>query len=126
MSFYENFGLVLVLTETSLILLSEELTKKNCDVFFANKTNQEKSVNGVHYINEKNINKEKTYDLAIAVSNANLFKNIKSSKKAIFSVSNQTFEKFFRNKVSYEKIDRYVSIDCDQEISSLSFFLAGL
>ena len=71
-------------TETSLILLSEEFAKKNLDVFFVTKTNQEKIINGVHYINDNNINKEKTFDLAIAVSNANLFNNIKSIKKSCF------------------------------------------
>ena len=40
-------------TETSLILLSEEFAKKNLDVFFVTKTNQEKIINGVHYINDK-------------------------------------------------------------------------
>ena len=42
-------------TETSLILLSEEFAKKKFEVFFATRTNQEKKINGVHYINEKNI-----------------------------------------------------------------------
>ena len=40
-------GSVLRGTETSLILLSEEFAKKNIDVFFATKTNQEKKRNGV-------------------------------------------------------------------------------
>ena len=35
-------GPILRGTETSLILLSEELAKKNLDVFFATKTNQGK------------------------------------------------------------------------------------
>ncbi|MDA7715199.1 glycosyltransferase [Pelagibacteraceae bacterium] len=91
-------GPVLRGTETSLILLSEEFARKNIDVFFATKTNQEKKVNGVRYINEKNINKDKIYDLAIAVSNANLFNDVKSIKKAIFSVSNQSLEKFIRKR----------------------------
>ena len=85
-------------TETSLILLSEEFAKKNLDVFFATKTNQERKINGVYYINENNIDKGKTYDLAIAVSNANLFNKIKSLKKAVFSVSNQSLEKFLRKR----------------------------
>ena len=72
--------------------------QKKYRCFFATKTNQEKKINGVHYINENNINKEKTFDLAIAVSNANLFNNIKSLKKAIFSVSNQSLEKFLRKR----------------------------
>ena len=59
-------GPILRGTETSLILLSEELAKKNLDVFFATKTNQEKKINGVHYINKNYIDKEKVYDLAIS------------------------------------------------------------
>mgnify|MGYP003966448635 FL=1 len=116
-------GPILRGTETSLILLSEELTKKNCDVFFANKTNQEKSVNGVHYINEKNINKEKTYDLAIAVSNANLFNKIKSVKKAIFSVSNQSLEKFLRKRqfISTYTHKPVIVTLCDYQFKKRSF-----
>ena len=51
---------------------------------------------GVRYINYNSTSLNKEFDLAIAVSNANLFKNIISKKKAIFSVSNQTLEKFIR------------------------------
>ena len=91
-------GPVLRGTETSLILLSEALAEKNISVFFATKTNEEKKINGVHYINQNNIDKERTYDLTIAVSNANLFNKIKSIKKAIFSVSNQSLEKFIRKR----------------------------
>ena len=85
-------------TETSLILLAEEFVKKKIDVFFVTNTQKEEKVKGVHYINfNLNILKN-NFDLAIAVSNANLFKNILSKKKAIFSVSNQPLEKFIRKK----------------------------
>jgi len=83
-------------TETSLILLAEEFSKKEIKVYFSTEIDKTKIVNSVHYINSNNINKEIYYDLVIAVSNANLFKNIKSKKKAIFSVSNQSIEKFIR------------------------------
>ena len=83
-------------TETSLILLAEEFSKKGIKVYFSTEIDKTKIVNSVHYINSNNINKEIYYDLVIAVSNANLFKNIKSKKKAIFSVSNQSIEKFIR------------------------------
>ena len=116
-------GSVLRGTETSLILLSEELAKKNLDVFFATKTNQEKKINGVHYINESNINKEKTYDLVIAVSNANLFNKIKSIKKAVFSVSNQSLEKFVRKNQfipTYTHKPVIVTL-CDYQFKKRSF-----
>ena len=83
-------------TETSLILLAEEFVKKNIDVFFVTNTHKEEKVKGVRYINYNSTSLNKEFDLAIAVSNANLFKNIISKKKAIFSVSNQTLEKFIR------------------------------
>ena len=119
-------GPILRGTETSLILLSEEFAKKNLDVFFATKTYQEKKINGVYYINKNNIDKEKTYDLAIAVSNANLFNEIKSYKKAIFSVSNQSLEKFFRKR---QFISTYIHKPvvvtlCNYQFKRRSFFTA--
>tara|TARA_B100001057_G_scaffold437469_1_gene469290 strand:+ start:1298 stop:2302 length:1005 start_codon:yes stop_codon:yes gene_type:complete len=110
-------------TETSLILLSEELAKKNLDVFFATKTNKEKSINGVHYINENNIDREKVYDLAIAVSNANLFNKIKSIKKAVFSVSNQSLEKFIRKRqfISTYTHKPVIVTLCDYQFKKRSF-----
>mgnify|MGYP001319327916 FL=1 len=116
-------GPVLRGTETSLILLSEEFAKKNLDVFFATKTNQEKKINGVYYINENNIDKEKTYDLTIAVSNANLFNKIKSLKKAVFSVSNQSLEKFLRKRQfisTYTHRPVIVTL-CDYQLKKRSF-----
>ena len=89
-------GTILRGTETSLILLAEEFAKKGINVFFSTKTNNVKKVNNVYYINAGNIDKNLNYDLVIAVSNANLFKDIKSKKNVIFSVSNQSIEKFIR------------------------------
>ena len=85
-------------TETSLILLAEQFHKKGIDVFFVNNTKTEKTFKGVSYINYKSPLINQIYDLAIAVSNANLFKDINSKKKAVFSVSNQSLEKFIRKK----------------------------
>ena len=116
-------GPILRGTETSLILLSEELAKKNLDVFFATKTNQEKKINGVHYINKNDIDKEKVYDLAIAVSNANLFNKIKSIKKAVFSVSNQSLEKFLRKRqfISTYTHKPVIVTLCDYQFKKRSF-----
>ena len=116
-------GPVLRGTETSLILLAEEFTKKNLDVFFATKTNQEKKINGVYYINENNIDKEKTYDLTIAVSNANLFNKIKSLKKVVFSVSNQSLEKFLRKRqfISTYTHKPVIVTLCDYQLKKRSF-----
>jgi glycosyltransferase involved in cell wall biosynthesis len=119
-------GFVLRGTETSLILLSEEFAKKNIDVFFSTNTNKETTVNGVHYINKNNINKDKIYDLSIAVSNANLFNKIRSIKKAIFSVSNQSIEKFFRKKQflsTYIHKPTIVTL-CEYQFKKRSFFTA--
>ena len=119
-------GFVLRGTETSLILLSEEFAKKNIDVFFSTNTNKETTVNGVHYINKNNINKDKIYDLSIAVANANLFNKIRSIKKAIFSVSNQSIEKFFRKKQflsTYIHKPTIVTL-CEYQFKKRSFFTA--
>lgn len=91
-------GKVLRGTETSLILLAEQFVKKKIDVFFVTNTHKEEKVNGVNYVNYNSNVLKKKFDLSIAVSNANLFKNISSTKKAIFSVSNQPLEKFIRKK----------------------------
>ena len=91
-------GTILRGTETSLILLAEEFAKKGINVSFSTKTDNAKKINNVYYINDNAINKELYYDLVIAVSNANLFRGIKSKKNAIFSVSNQSIEKFIRKK----------------------------
>ena len=119
-------GFVLRGTETSLILLSEEFAKKNIDVFFSTNTKKETTVNGVHYINKNNINKDKIYDLSIAVSNVNLFNKIRSIKKAIFSVSNQSIEKFFRKKQflsTYIHKPTIVTL-CEYQFKKRSFFTA--
>ena len=89
-------GAILRGTETSLILLAEEFAKKGINVYFSTNTNNAKKVNNVYYINAGNVDKKLNYDLVIAVSNANLFKDIKSKKNVIFSVSNQSIEKFIR------------------------------
>ena len=80
-------GTFLKAQKASLILLAEEFVRKICKIIFLSQKHlKELEVNGVNYINfESNVLKE-NFNLAIAVSNANLFKNINSSKKAIFSV----------------------------------------
>lgn len=116
-------GTVLRGTETSLILLSEEFAKKNISVYFATKTNEEKKINGVYYINQSNIDKNRTYNLTIAVSNANLFNKIKSIKKAIFSVSNQSLEKFVRKRqlISTYTHKPIIVTLCDYQFRKRSF-----
>lgn len=86
-------------TETSLIFLANEFYKRGFCVDFVNNIKKEITINGVNYLNYSNEEyKKKFYDLAIAVSDANYFKNIISKKKALFSVSNQPIEKFLRKK----------------------------
>ena len=117
-------GTILRGTETSLILLAEEFTKKGIKVFFATKIDNNKIVRNVNYINKKSINKDIYYDLVIAVSNANLLKNIKSHKKAIFSVSNQSIEKFIRKGqlvATYLYKPTIVTL-CEYQFAKRSFF----
>ena len=91
-------GVTLRGTETSLILLAEQFVKMNIEVHFCNNILETKIVNGVKYFNKKKIDKSELYNLAIAVSDANQFDNVSALKKAVFSNSNQPFEKFLRKK----------------------------
>ena len=85
-------------TETSLILLSEQFAQMGMEVDYCNSIDIKKNVNGVNYFNKNDISKKKIYDLAIVISDANEFKRVNSIKKAVFSNSNQSFEKFLRKK----------------------------
>ena len=84
-------------TESSLILLAESFVKKNINVKVLTEVKQDLVCNGVLYGN-KHSGQEKYYDLCIAISNANLFRNISSKKKVVWSNSLQPFEKFLRKK----------------------------
>ena len=89
-------GVTLRGTETSLILLAEQFIKLGIEVDFCNNILETKVVNGVKYFNKKKIVDTNLYNLAIAVSDANQFDNVNALKKAVFSNSNQPFEKFLR------------------------------
>ena len=91
-------GTILRGTETSLILLSEQFVRMGYQVDYCNEINNFSNINGVNYFNKMKINKSTTYDLAIAISDANQFKLVSALKKVIFSVSNQPIEKFLRKK----------------------------
>ena len=91
-------GTILRGTETSLILLSEQFVRMGYQVDYCNEINNFSNINGVNYFNKMKINKSITYDLAIAISDANQFKFVSALKKVIFSVSNQPIEKFLRKK----------------------------
>ena len=84
-------------TESSLILLAESFVKKNINVKVLTEVKQDIVFNGVFYGN-KHSSQDKHYDLCIAISNANLFRNISSKKKVVWSNSLQPFEKFLRKK----------------------------
>ena len=64
-------------TESSLILLAESFVKKNISVRVLTEVGNEVLCNGVTYSN-KHKHKDNDYNLCIAISNANLFSNIKS------------------------------------------------
>ena len=111
-------------TETSLILLSEFLVKKNIAVDFCNCIENRENYNGVNYFNKNIIDKSINYDLAIAISDANQFKYVKSKKKALFSVSNQPIEKFIRKKqlLAFFKYKPTVITLCNYQFDKRSFF----
>ncbi len=109
-------------TESSLILLAESFVKKDISVRVLTETKKEESINGVIYSN-KNLQSVSNYDLCIAVSNANLFKNIKSKKKVVWSNSLQPFEKFLRKKQlsSFIKYKPEVVTMCNYQYQNRSF-----
>ena len=111
-------------TETSLILLAEQFVKMGIEVDFCNCIKIIKKVNGVNYFNKDKINMSKIYDLAIAISDANEFKRVSSIKKAIFSNSNQPFEKFIRKKqlIPFLKYKPTLITLCDYQFKKRSFF----
>jgi glycosyltransferase involved in cell wall biosynthesis len=111
-------------TEASLILLSEQFIKMGIHVDYCNCINSKKKVNGVTYFNKKKIDKKVIYDLAIAISDANLFYLVSSIKKAVFSNSNQPIEKFIRKKqlIAFLKFKPVVITLCDYQFKKRSFF----
>ena len=111
-------------TETSLILLSEELVRKGYSVDYCNSIDAKKNINGVNYFNKNLIDRNYLYSLAIAISDANEFKRVKSIKKVVFSVSNQPIEKFLRKKqfLPFLKYKPTVVTLCDYQFKKRSFF----
>ena len=116
-------GTILRGTETSLILLAENFAKKKIKIDFCTQTSQDKIINNVSYFNIKKIKKNIIYDLAIVVSDANFFDYVRANKKALFSVSNQPFEKFIRKKqlISFIKHKPTVITLCDYQFKKRSF-----
>ena len=116
-------GEVLRGTETSLILLAEHLASKGYHIDFCTNINQNINYKNVSYFNKNKINRDTLYDLAIAVSDSNQFDLVYAKKKAIFSVSNQPFEKFLRKKqlFSFFKHKPYVITLCNYQHNKRSF-----
>ena len=116
-------GITLRGTETSLILLAEQFVRSGIEVHFCNNILETKMVNGVMYFNTKEIDKNNLYNLAIAVSDANQFNNVNALKKAVFSNSNQSFEKFLRKKqlIPFLKHKPVLVTLCNYQFNKRSF-----
>ena len=110
-------------TESSIILLSEELFKKGYKVTVVNAIDKPINVNGVDYTNKKILDLDLVYDVAIASSNANLFNGINAKKKIIWSNSLQPFEKFLRKGqlIPFFKHKPIVVAMCDYQYKLRSF-----
>jgi glycosyltransferase involved in cell wall biosynthesis len=109
-------------TESSMILLSESMVRLGIRVVILNCTKKEVRHNNVTYINKKNIPKEK-FDVCVAVSNANKFKNIKAKKYVLWSNSLQSIEKFIRKKqlIPFLKFKPVVMTMCNYQYNKRSF-----
>ena len=117
-------GTVVRGTETSLILLSEQFIRMGINVDYCNTIQKKNKVNGVNYFNKNKIIKNKQYDLAIVISDANEFRRVSSVKKAVFSNSNQPIEKFIRKKQLFPflKYKPTLITLCDYQYKKRSFF----
>jgi len=111
-------------TEASLILLSEQFVTMGINVDYCNSIQKKSKVNGVNYFNKNDIVKQKQYDLAIAISDANEFRRVSSLKNAVFSNSNQPIEKFIRKKqlLPFLKFKPTLITLCDYQYKKRSFF----
>ena len=111
-------------TEASLILLSEQFVRMGINVDYCNSIQKKSKVNGVNYFNKNDIVKQKQYDLAIAISDANEFRRVSTLKKAVFSNSNQPIEKFLRKKqlLPFLKFKPTLITLCDYQYKKRSFF----
>jgi glycosyltransferase involved in cell wall biosynthesis len=117
-------GTVIRGTEASLILLSEQFVRMGINVDYCNSIQKKSKVNGVNYFNKNDIVKQKQYDLAIAISDANEFRRVSTLKKAVFSNSNQPIEKFLRKKqlLPFLKFKPTLITLCDYQYKKRSFF----
>ena len=117
-------GTVVRGTEASLILLSEQFVRMGINVDYCNSIQKKSKVNGVNYFNKNDIVKQKQYDLAIAISDANEFRRVSTLKKAVFSNSNQPIEKFLRKKqlLPFLKFKPTLITLCDYQYKKRSFF----
>jgi len=111
-------------TEASLILLSEQFVRMGINVDYCNSIQKKSKFNGVNYFNKNDIIKQKQYDLAIVISDANEFRRVSSLKKAVFSNSNQPIEKFIRKKqlLPFLKFKPTLITLCDYQYKKRSFF----
>jgi len=117
-------GTVVRGTEASLILLSEQFVRMGINVDYCNSIQKKSKVNGVNYFNKNDIVKQKQYDLAIAISDANEFRRVSTLKKAVFSNSNQPIEKFIRKKqlLPFLKFKPTLITLCNYQYKKRSFF----
>ena len=117
-------GTVVRGTEASLILLSEQFVRMGINVDYCNSIEKKVNVNGVNYFNKNDIYKQKQYDLAIVISDANEFRRVSSLRKAVFSNSNQPIEKFIRKKqlLPFLKFKPTLITLCDYQYKKRSFF----
>ena len=117
-------GTVVRGTEASLILLSEQFVRMGINVDYCNSIQKKIKVNGVNYFNKNEIIKQKQYDLAIVISDANEFRRVSSLKKAVFSNSNQPIEKFIRKKqlLPFLKFKPTLITLCNYQYKKRSFF----
>ena len=110
-------------TESSMILLSEELVKKGYKITVVNAIKNSTTVNGVNYTNKSALNLDDVFDVAIASSNANLFNGINAKKKIVWSNSVQPFEKFLRKRqlIPFIKHKPKVVTMCNYQYNLRSF-----
>ncbi len=102
-SFLDKYSPILRGGETTLINLSNALSKLGHEVTVFNNCDKNQIFNEVKWvnINNNNYNNEIVYDLAIANGNPQFFAKVKSLKKVLLSYSLQNIEKFIRKNHFY-------------------------
>ena len=111
-------------SEKTLINISSELAKDDkFEIKVFNNTSNSSIINNVSWMNINEINQSEQVNYIIAMSDANLFKNIHCKNNFLWSHSVQSLEKFIRKKqlISFFKYKPVMILEGDYHFKTRSF-----